>query len=209
MKSVATRTALICALAFTLLPTPVSAEERLTDRVERPMKIVDFDPAIAEQNGFKIVALKDGSEISIQQGLYREGLSDEELLALASASTVPQGQLNVLGEVRGDCGRSWIYLNRAGQLIGEVWLGFEVNSPAVAYNAQYLLSEDDNDPTAGFTSDSGYEGPLRLETRWDHREYEGVPVSRLYVAEVQTMNAFLANGGLCASGLPADSEFLF
>lgn len=45
----------------------VSADEVPTggDRVERPLTIVDFDPAIAEENGFKIVALKDGSEISI------------------------------------------------------------------------------------------------------------------------------------------------
>lgn len=155
------------------------------------------------------MALKDGSEISIQQDLYREDLSDEELLTLASGSTEPQGQMSAFDEIQGDCGRSWIYLTRAGQLIGEVWLGFEVNSPAVAYNASYLLSEDDNDPTGGFTSDSGYEGPLAAQTRWEHREYEGVPASRLYVVEVQTMTAYLANGGLCTSGLPAHSEFLF
>lgn len=95
------------------------------------------------------MALKDGSEISIQQDLYREDLSDEELLTLASGSTEPQGQMSAFDEIQGDCGRSWIYLTRAGQFIGEVWLGFEVNSPAVAYNASYLLSEDDNDPTGG------------------------------------------------------------
>lgn len=116
------------------------------------MRVVGFDPAVAEAHGYRIVNLSDGRQASIPQS---------KVAAAQSGDYRPLGNQTEWG----DCGNSFIEFNGTGSnLQAYLRTGFYSNIPAIAWT--WLVEIDD---TAG-TSYQSYGGALAGQNEWSSSE---------------------------------------
>jgi hypothetical protein len=181
---------------------------------ESGMRLVDFDAQVARAHGFEVVTLPDGSLASVpaaeaesaRKGEYipKSGVVRNETSSSEGVSTLDYGELP------GDCGISWVYLEAQGGSTANLGTGMTLIPDAGdPWDVHWKVNISDNggssnqtyteyDGFIGFLSWTAYTRRLGLTPGWAF-------------ATVNWWQSYTIteNGWVCWSAGPSTSEKIY
>ena len=167
--------------AATMIAAPAHAAttEAPAQVVVSPMHIVGYDRAVAAAHGYEIRVGANGQEYSVKQG------------EVTPYNTIP-----------GDCGKSWVYIYPKGGHKADIDTGFDVNTPAVDFSWDVRVHDDWG------TSIKSWGHVLLAQHNWEGVNHFKSSGAGYVDARVISGFAILANGGVCYSEGPSDTEYV-
>jgi len=152
--------------------------------VRVPMHVEKFDAKIAASHGYLISKNSQGQTTAIAQSATKRGAQPN----------------NVVG---GNCGESYLWITPdSTPLVGQVGTGFSVDAPTIDWG----WTADFHDPygtSAKHWSGTDSSGEVNLAFAYEeggHGQVQGQVTPESY--------ATLADGSICVSGEPSDSQYL-
>lgn len=175
---------------------PALGETSNGTTLEIPMQVTAFDETVARAAGNEIVVAEDGTQV----------LRDVE--TKEAVATIPaEGSGLAQGELVGDCGMSYVYLDDDPDPAAyNITTGFRVNDPAISYHWLVQVTGP------SMLDEYEYGGGLASRKEWDGIG-RGDVISRgeSHVAEVVPSEswALLYWGGICTSLGPSAGAIIY
>ncbi|WP_432990559.1 hypothetical protein [Dactylosporangium sp. CA-233914] len=127
------------------------------------MRLVKFDAAVAEANGYKVVTLPDGARASVPAALAEAAQRGDYVPTTGVIRPTGIASTSGYGEVGGNCGMSWLGLDARGGSRATLTTGMQMNPDAGGpWDVIWRVNITDNGGSSSqsYSEDDGFYGYL-------------------------------------------------